>query len=197
MQVSGLKADEGGARTAVHRLGQGCRQQPTFPVCVYRDRRAQAEVAQRKVDDVVPLPADEHPDARRTAQPPPGQVPAHLVHHLLPTGRESHEIRHRRARREADIRAGGESEQIEQPGRCGLLGCRGGRCGEPHTRILVPRADEPIGREGRRECPADHPAEEPAGLHGHEPRLGERGEFIDHRGRGRWATRAAGPKSRP
>ena len=130
---------------------------------VGRDRlgRAEAEVAQRQVDGVVPLRADEHPHAGRADQPAARDVPAGAAQHLVAGGGEAGEVGHRAAGDEADGAARRQPEQVEHPRLGDVLDGGVGRGERAQAGVLVPRADQPVGGQRRGVGAADDEAEEP------------------------------------
>ena len=116
------------------------------------------------------------------------EVPAGVGQHLLAAGGQAGEVRHRAAGDEADVGAGRQPEQLEQPARGGLLGGHDARRREAQSAVLVPGADHPVGGQRRGERPADDPAVEPPGPHRHQARLDGLGEQVDHLTRGYGAS---------
>ena len=94
------------------------------------------------------------------------------------------EIGHGGSGDEADVGFLRQAQQLQQPvARSVLDGGDGGR-GVAEHRVLVPGADQPVGRHGGRQGTADDPAEKAPGRHGHEPRFGLAGQIIHDVGRG-------------
>ncbi len=150
---------------------------------------AEAEVAKRQVDRVVALGSHQHMNTGRTREPLCVDVPAHLIEYLEPTGGEAGEVRHRATRYEADIRPQGKTEKFQQP-RSGSLFKSGHRGrGVAKTRVLIPRAHEPIRTQRGGQRTAHHPAIEAAGSDRHEPRLRTRRQQVDHVARTRTMLR--------
>ena len=133
---------------------------PDPALLVRRDDRgrAEAEIAQRHHERFVPFGSGQHSDARRAGQPADQVIPSDSVQQVVPGGSEAGEIGHRRARREADIAARRQAQQVEQPGSGHLLdgGCT--RCRDAHAGVLIPGAGQPVRGECRRERAADDPA---------------------------------------
>ena len=117
VQVAGLQADDDRARPrraarAPRRVrrrgsGPGRRRRPA--------RGAETEVAQGEIDGVVPLGADQHVDAGRAGQAVAAHVPSGPWQHRGAAGGQPGEVRHRGAGDEADVGAGRQPEQVEQP----------------------------------------------------------------------------------
>ena len=103
----------------VHGGGKGVRPDAALAVSVNEDGRAEAEVAQHQVDDVVPLRAGEHPDARRLEETEPGEVPAGPVEHGLPARGDTDEVGGGPARGEAHVGTRRQVQQVEQPAAAG------------------------------------------------------------------------------
>ena len=150
-------------------------------------RRPEPEVAQREVEGLVPLRADEHPDPRTAREPVAARRPSPRRRAPAARGRrEPGEVGHGRAGDEPDVGAGGQPEQVERPRGRRVLHRHDARRRVAHRRVLVPRAGEPVRRERGRVRAADDPAEEPPGRHPHEPGLDAGGQLVDDRlGRGR------------
>ena len=77
VQVARLEHDDGGPlATAREGRSEGVGAQAALPVDRDDVGRAQTEVAQRQVDGVVALGADQHPDPRTPVEAPLGHIPA-------------------------------------------------------------------------------------------------------------------------
>ena len=126
-----------------------------------------------------------HQDAygRPTGQTALGYVPAGSAEDRVPAGGQSGEVRHRAAGHEADRAAAGQFEQIEQPRAGDVLHCavRGGDAAQ--RAVLVPRADEPVGRQGRRVGSTHDETEETPRWHRRQARFAGLRQQVDHRGR--------------
>ena len=153
-------------------------------VDVHQDRGRQPEVAQRDLDRRVPLAPGQHPHRRRACEPA-SQVPAARAQQLVARGRDPGEVGHRRAGDEADAAAGRQAEQVEEPGGRDLLDGGRGRGDLAQDRVLVPRADQPVGSERRRLGAADHEPEEAARRHRHQSRVARGRQQVHHVLRGR------------
>ncbi len=182
VQVARLQADD--RRPVPGRERHLERVQPDAALVVGGNgrRRSEAQVAQGQVHRAVPLLPDEHPHVRGAGETEPVEVPAAGGEHVLPPRGEAGEVGHRGTGDEADVGVRRQSQQVEHPGRRGLLRGDGARSREAHAAVLVPRRGEPVGGERGGERPADDPAEEAARRHGHQPRLDVPGEQVDHLG---------------
>ena len=170
VQVARLEHHDGGAlATARERRSEGVCAQAALLVDRDDLGRAQAEVAQRQVDGVVALGADQHPDPGTAVEPPLGDVPAGPAQDGVPARSQPGEVGHRRARREPHSAADRKAEEVDEPGAGHVLDRAVGRSQPAQARVLVPRADEPVGGEGGGVGPPDDEAEEPARRHGGEP----------------------------
>ena len=87
VQVSRLQAED--RRPVAEPFGQRVDADPALLVGGHHARRSQAQIAQRHVDRVVPLGADQHGDRRRTDQAVLVEVPAGVGEHLLAAGGQS------------------------------------------------------------------------------------------------------------
>ncbi len=163
----------------LERLGQRVDSDSTLVVDGNGLRTAEAEISQREVDGFVPLSADEHVDPRRSSHSVVADIPANPGEHRATCGCQAREVRHHRSGHEAHISSRGESEKFEHPGSCGFLCRHHRRRRKAHPGVLVPRAHQPIRTERGGERSADHPTEEAARLHCHEPGFGQGGEQID------------------
>lgn len=113
------------------------------------------------------------------------QVPACLRHQAPPRRGEAGEVGHGGAGGEADVGLCRQPQQLQQPAAGGLLngGSRGSGVAQPG--VLVPRTDQPVRGQGRRKGPADDPAEEASGGHGHQSGLSLRCQVVHHLSRRR------------
>ena len=112
-------------------------------------------------------------------------VPAGAAQHLVTGGGHARELRHGRARRESDLAARREAEQVDEPLARELLGGHGaGRDRCASGGVLVPRGHEPVRGERDGLRAADDPAEEARRADRDEARLRALGEPFDHLGRG-------------
>ena len=180
VHVAGLQAhDRGPAVARLEGSGEGSGLDPALVVGRHQLRRAQAEVAQREVDGVVPLGADQDAYAGRAHQTLGRDVPAVAAQHLVAGGGEAGEVRHRAAGDEADGTGLGEAEQIEEPRLGQLLDRRVGGREDPQAAVLVPRTDQPVdGQRGGMRA-ADHEPEEPATRHRGQPGVAGCRELVD------------------
>ena len=182
MHVARLQADDGGAAVArLERRGESRRLDPALLVGRDRLGTAEAEVAQRQVDGVVPLGTDQDAYAGRVDEALGRDLPAVAAQHLVAGGGQAGEVGRRAAGDESDRAARREPEQVDQP-RLGELLDRGVGGGEdPQPGVLVPAAHQPVDGERGRVGAADHEAEEPASRHRRQSGLAGGRELVDDR----------------
>jgi hypothetical protein len=131
----------------------------------------------------MPFSPDQHADRRGAGEAVGVQVPARLHEYLVSRGRQAGEVRHGGAGHEADIGVRGEAEELQQPSGRTLLDGDGSGCCEAHAAVLIPRAGQPVRGQSGRQGPSDHPAEEAAGRHRHQPRLNRLSQQVHDRRR--------------
>ena len=182
MHVAGLQADDGGAAVArLESRGERGGLDPALVVGGDRLGGAEAQVAQREVDGVVPLGADQDAYAGRVGQALGDEVPAVAAQHLVAGGGQAGEVGHRPAGHEADGTAGRQAEQVQQPGLGEVLHGRVGGGEQPQPGVLVPGADQPVHREGGRVGAPDDEAEEATTRDRGQPGVAGGGQLVDDR----------------
>ncbi len=143
-------------------------------------RCAESEVAQRQVDGVVALSADQHAHPRRALQAVLLDVPSGARQHCVPPRGQSGEVGHQPTGDGAHRGAGGQSEQLREPPFNRLArGAVGGR-DLTQANVLVPGACQPVRGEGDRVGAADDEPEEARRTHGGQTRLGVGDEALKH-----------------
>src|SRR5438093_1451383 len=107
----------------------------------------------------VRLGADNDVDGRRAVHPLFFHVVALAAEDRIASGGKRGEVRHLASGDEANARLPGQIEQIEEPFARYLFDDRDGWRSHEETRVLVPRAGDPIRCERDRQRAADHEAE--------------------------------------
>ncbi len=104
MHLASLEADDHRALAVGEHPGQVVDVDPALVVGVHLDQRvlAEAEVADRSVDGVVAVVADDDPHARGVEEPPLGHVPARAGQDDMPGCGEARVVRHHPAGDEPD-----------------------------------------------------------------------------------------------
>ncbi len=144
--------------------------------------RSEAQQLQRDRDGDVHLASADHGHVRRTGETLLLDVPADAQQHAAPCGSKADDVRHLAAGGETDARGRRQPEQLEDPPSSRLFGDSRRRSDDVEAGVLVPGRDEPVHRQGRRQCPADDEAEEPRTGARHGAGLGVRVDALDQRG---------------
>ena len=155
---------------------------PALVVGVHLDDRVltEAEVPDGAVDRVVPEAPHDDPHPRRLEQPTGGDVPARSGQHGVPPGRQARVVGHHPAGDQADRRAGGQTQRVDDPAAGHHLDGRGGGGQRVDAGVLVPGRGEHVGAQGGREVPADHEPEEPRTRRPGQPGVGRGGQLVQH-----------------
>ena len=140
---------------------------------------ADSEEPQRPVERRVSILPGDHADQRRAVQAVTLYIPSNTGKEVV-TGRgETGEVSHLPAGDESERGALGQAEQLLQPSSGDLLDdSRRGRR-ERQTGVLIPGRREPVGRDCRRNGPADDEAEEPSARRGQQARIGVASKLLD------------------
>ena len=183
------------------RRGQGSRA-ASRGGCVPPGRRrfaakpiAEPEHPQPGEDRDVRVRADQDETRGRTVQAVRLHVPPRPAQDRVPGRGEPGEVRHGRARREADRRAARKAEQVDEPAARDGLDDRGSRRGHHRRRVLVPDAGQPVRRDRGRQATADHEPEEARPRHRHQPGSGPRARAPHHRDGGLTVLLIGPPKT--
>ncbi len=128
----------------------------------------------------MPLGAGDDPHSGRTGEPVLLDVPARALEHRVPRGRKAGDVRHLAARHEGERGAWRKPQEIHEPRTGDLFDHRGGRAADDEARVLVPRAGQPVGRERRRQRPADDEAEVASARDPDDAALGLTSQSLDH-----------------
>ena len=126
------------------------------------------------------LLADHHAHRRSPEQPLPIGVPSRAPQQLTPSCRQAAEVGHLRTGHEADVRARGETKQLQDPPGSDLLGDRNRWRGDVHTAHLIPRGNHPVSTQRDRERAPDHEPEVARSSRGHEPGIGIGSQLLEH-----------------
>ena len=184
VHVAGLEADHGRAVVPGQRAARGrATSSRPWSSARHRLRGAEAEVAQRQVDGVVPLLARPAPAPRGCRPDPvvPTSQPARRSTASRPAARQVKLAIVPPVTKPTALPSGSPSRSSSHA-LGDLLGGGGGR-GEPgQPGVLVPGADQPVRGQRGRVRAADHHPVEPAGRHRGQPGLERRGQVLDDRG---------------
>ena len=122
-------------------------------------RRADAEQAESTVDSDMPLRADHDTDRRRADEPVLRDIPPRLLENMLARDGECGDMGHLASGHERCGCAGRKAEELHEPAACHLLCNRRRRPAGVETRVLVPSARHPVGRQRRGDGASDDEAE--------------------------------------
>ena len=182
VHLARLEADDRRTLAAGEHAAQVGDVDPALVVGVHLDDRVltEAEVPDRAVDRVVPVPPHDDPHPRRLEQPAGGDVPARSGQHGVPRRRQTGVVGHHPAGDQADRRAGGETQRVDDPTAGHHLDRRGGGRQGVDAGVLVPGRGEHVRAQGGREVPADHETEEPRTRRPGQPGVGRGGQLVHH-----------------
>ena len=184
VDVARLRADD--RRDApVDRGGKTLGLHPPLAVRAQHDLLlgADPEQAERAHDRHVACAAHDDAQRRRARESLSRKIPAGAAVDGVPRGRETRDVGHLTPGDERKRGMGGKPEQLEQPPAGDDLERRRRRRRLGETGVLVPRGDEPVARERRRQGTTCDEAEPSARADRHDARLRDRRELLDdHRG---------------
>lgn len=145
--------------------------------------RAEAEHSHRRMNRDVRRGADHEVDGRRAGQAVLFDVPARSAQDAMTGGGERGEVRHLTARDEADAGRARQVEEFEEPFPGDVFDDRRGGRRRVDSRVLVPTARQPVGRERDGKAAADDEPEIARAGAGDEAAIGATHERVEDGGR--------------